>query len=229
MPFEEMTMESRAASLDGCTDPDNCRRCSAPAHARDGLHHAGIPLRSSDTPANVRYKQVAGSGNCMQCAMAFMLGLRIDQVPDFAASGSPQQCWELFESFAESQGYSAVMIPGNRSFEADYLVSGTSPRGTPHMVVMNDGRLVHDPHPSNAGLSDVQCVWLLARRSLAAENAEAKVARPNFGGRPYPEIGELVQDLNNCINEYVGQIPLAAAIGALHIVEHGLLQPEESP
>ena len=94
---------------------------------------------------------------------------------------------------------------------------------------MTGGRLVHDPHPSNAGLSDVQCVWLLARRSLAAENAEAKVARPNFGGRPYPEIGELVQDLNNCINEYVGQIPLAAAIGALRIVEHGLLQPEESP
>ena len=36
------------------------------------------------------------------------------------------------------------------------------------MVVMNDGNLVHDPHPSNAGLSDVQCIWLVTRRALLA-------------------------------------------------------------
>ena len=33
------------------------------------------------------------------------------------------------------------------------------------MVVMNDGKLVHDPHPSNAGLGEVQCVWLLAKKA----------------------------------------------------------------
>jgi len=45
-----------------------------------------------------------------------------------------------------------------------------------------------------------------------------------FGGRPYPQIQELVQDLNDVLAEYAGQIPLAAAIGALRIVEHGLLE-----
>lgn len=45
----------------------------------------------------------------------------------------------------------------------------------------------------------------------------------SFGGRPYPQIAELVDDLNAVLEKYAGQIPLAAAIGALRIVEHGLL------
>ncbi len=31
------------------------------------------------------------------------------------------------------------------------------------MVVMRAGELLHDPHPSNAGLKSVQAVWLIAR------------------------------------------------------------------
>lgn len=52
------------------------------------------------------------------------------------------------------------------------------------------------------------------------------VIAQNFGGRPYPQIAELVEDLNAVLGKYAGQIPLAAAIGALRIVEHGLLQRE---
>lgn len=52
------------------------------------------------------------------------------------------------------------------------------------------------------------------------------VISQNFGGLPYPQIAELVDDLNAVLGKYDGQIPLAAAIGALRIVEHGLLQQE---
>lgn len=52
------------------------------------------------------------------------------------------------------------------------------------------------------------------------------VVSGQFGGRPYPQIAELVDDLNAVLGKYDGQIPLAAAIGALRIVEHGLLQQE---
>lgn len=55
-------------------------------------------------------------------------------------------------------------------------------------------------------------------------NPTDNLVRATFGGRPYPQIEELVQDLNDCLREYAGQIPLAAAIGALRIVEHGLLE-----
>lgn len=129
------------------------------------------------TGAVLTHKQAVGSKNCMQCCVSYMLGLPLESVPDFATDGG----WELFSDFAESQGYAAVMLPGSREFEADYLASGTTARGTSHMVVMNDGKLVHDPHPSNAGLVDVQCVWLLAKRATprtvqADEHAEFETA-----------------------------------------------------
>lgn len=42
-----------------------------------------------------------------------------------------------------------------------YLASGISPRGVHHMVVMKDGKLVHDPHPSKAGIGEVEHLWLI--------------------------------------------------------------------
>jgi len=92
-----------------------------------------------------------------------MLGLPLEKVPHFVHESG----WDDFSTFAYEQGYSAVMLPGNYEFEADYLASGTTARGTSHMVVMNDGNLIHDPHPSSAGLAKVECVWLLARRATA--------------------------------------------------------------
>ena len=118
------------------------------------------------------YKQALGSKNCMQCCVSYMLGLPLESVPEFATAGG----WDRFASFAESQGYAAVMLPGNREFEADYLASGTTARGTSHMVGMNDGKLVHDPHPSNAGLVEVQCVWLLAKKATPQRHHDERAA-----------------------------------------------------
>lgn len=107
------------------------------------------------------YKQELNSTNCMQCCVAYMLGLPLSEVPHFAAFGEE---WEAaLEGFVQSQGYALVMLPSNYEVEADYFASGTTTRGTTHMVVMNDGKLVHDPHPSNAGLDKIQCVWILAK------------------------------------------------------------------
>lgn len=142
---EEHADELMVAHMDGRM------RAEQPAGAQQpGAAYAALP-----------YKQALGSKNCMQCCVSYMLGLPLESVPDFATDGG----WELFSEFAESKGYAAVMLPGNREFEADYLASGTTERGTSHMVVMNDGKLVHDPHPSNAGLVEVQCAWLLAKRA----------------------------------------------------------------
>ena len=127
------------------------------------------------------YKQALGSKNCMQCCVSYMLGLPLESVPDFATDGG----WELFSEFVEAKGYAAVMLPGNREFEADYLASGVTERGTSHMVVMNDGKLVHDPHPSNAGLVDVQCVWLLAKRASPASRRQDEHAAFESSAKAY--------------------------------------------
>ena len=138
------------------TDSDADRKIAALAAVQ-----ATAAQQPGTAYAALTYKQAVGSKNCMQCCVSYMLGLPLESVPDFATDGG----WERFSEFVESKGYAAVMLPGNSEFEADYLASGTTERGTSHMVVMNDGKLVHDPHPSNAGLVEVQCVWLLAKRA----------------------------------------------------------------
>lgn len=40
-----------ADTRDWCTDPDNCRRCKAPAWDQHKHHHAGIPLAARTQPA----------------------------------------------------------------------------------------------------------------------------------------------------------------------------------
>ncbi len=112
------------------------------------------------------YKQADGSKNCMQCAVAYMLGLPVSATPDFEREHGPQRtAWELMEAFFEAHGCTAEMLPPNVEITGDYLASGATVRGTSHMVVMRGGTLLHDPHPSNAGLSDIQVVWLIARRA----------------------------------------------------------------
>lgn len=116
-----------------------------------------------------KYKQAPGSKNCMQCCAAYMLGLPVDSVRDFereSHEGVP--AWDSMEAFFESHGFTAEMFPPTVEILGDYLASGTTDRGTSHMVVMRGGKLLHDPHPSNAGLQSVQAVWLIARKAVGA-------------------------------------------------------------
>ena len=120
-----------------------------------------------------KYKQADGSKNCMQCAAAYMLGLPLADVPDFEQAGF--RAWEEFYKFFTDRGFTAEMLPPTMEFDGDYLASGDTARGTSHMVVMRGGRLLHDPHPSNAGLKSVQTVWMIARKAAPNPGANARV------------------------------------------------------
>lgn len=129
---------------------------------RDALVTALTTHAPVQEPVAFDYKQAIGSKNCMQCSVAYMLGLPVDSVPDFeeqSQRGIPS--YDSMECFIESQGFGLVMLPGTSQPECDYLASGKTKRGTSHMVVMNSGHLVHDPHPSDDGLDAVSCIWLI--------------------------------------------------------------------
>lgn len=110
------------------------------------------------------YRQELDSKNCMQCAVAYLLGLSLEEVPNFAESNDAAVCWDLFTDFISEKGYDSVMMNGNVQPEAYYLASGPTVRNTTHMVVMHDGKLIFDPHPSEAGLTSVVCIYLVAKR-----------------------------------------------------------------
>ena len=107
-------------------------------------------------------------GNCTEAAVASLLGLPLDAVPDFRANSlQPYLFWSAFRRFVRSQGFEPMMLPGDHMPDVLYLASGRSPRGVSHMVVMREGRLIHDPHPSRAGIERVDQVWVLLPKDPA--------------------------------------------------------------
>lgn len=111
-------------------------------------------------------------GNCYAAAIASILELPIDQVPNvevfFHIDNGYWQ--EVMLAFLASKGWDLcsdhrfkVFHDENYGFEDRekwledckdkyYLVSGKSPRGVYHICIYQNGKLVHDPHPTKEGL-----------------------------------------------------------------------------
>jgi hypothetical protein len=100
------------------------------------------------------------SGNCTEAALASILGLRLEDVPSFYGLRTSEY-WQALTDFCTSRGFELYRIDGERIYDGLYLVDGPSERGCGHFVVMRNGKLVHDPHPSRAGLRSIVNTWLL--------------------------------------------------------------------
>ena len=104
------------------------------------------------------------SGNCAQAAVASILGVNLESVPDFKkeAGEDAYSFWTLFEDFLFNQGFWTMRKDGpNYIPEGYYLACGPSSRDCGHMVVMRSGELAHDPHPSKEGIIEVEHIWML--------------------------------------------------------------------
>lgn len=103
-------------------------------------------------------------GNCLQAAVASILELPLEAVPHFVLFGSK---WaDALWTFLGELGYD-VHVKANREFcPRDYcLMSGQSPRGDfLHVVVALGGEMVHNPHPSRAGLAGfTDYIWWMPK------------------------------------------------------------------
>lgn len=100
------------------------------------------------------------TGNCTEAALASLFAIRLDEVPSMQGlTGS--KYWNALEDFVRSRGYSLSMRGSSYHPKGLYLADGPSERGCGHFVVMQNGELAHDPHPSRAGLLHVENVWVL--------------------------------------------------------------------
>lgn len=88
-------------------------------------------------------------GNCLQAAVATLLRLPLEAVPNFLQT---EDWWLSLDRFAARHGY--VMLPGGTSEPIFGLAFGPSPRGIQHAVVHRDGA-VWDPHPDRTMLTSV--------------------------------------------------------------------------
>ena len=110
-------------------------------------------------------------GDCFRACVASILELPISDVPHFAQlteGSSSAAFWNMAYDWLESRGYEYVYRTraGRDSLDkTDYqIMTGPSPRGngTYHAVIGKGGIIVHDPHPSRAGLAGDPKEWYWA-------------------------------------------------------------------
>ena len=99
-------------------------------------------------------------GNCARAAIASLLGLRLEQVPEFPLHDATA-FWDGIELFLNSKGLTLFYMPQNMRPDCYYLASGKSPRGRNHMVVARGSKIVHDPHPDGGGLLSFDRVYMI--------------------------------------------------------------------
>lgn len=125
----------------------------------------------------LKYDQTefGSDGNCVQACIATLLGApKLEDVPNFLWSSESKtsrrssfEFWEAIDDYLTEKGLVRLMMGNNYYPECHYLVSGKTERGSYHMVVMFENKLVHDPHPSRAGLIQRDITHLIIPINLA--------------------------------------------------------------
>lgn len=107
-------------------------------------------------------------GDCQRAVIASLLDLPISEVPHFLAESDRTAVgfYSLIDDFLEAHGYEMAWHATptyhlRKGQDIYHQISGPSPRGngTWHAVVGLNGEIVHDPHPSKAGLAGDSSEW----------------------------------------------------------------------
>ena len=105
-----------------------------------------------------------GEGNCWAAAVATLTGLPLALLTTELGHGEgldePEHWYDRAQRVLRAHGWELAYDTSEAP--AGYAIySGVSPRGLRHSTVGCDGRIVHDPHPSRAGLSSVDGYFTL--------------------------------------------------------------------
>lgn len=95
----------------------------------------------------------APAGNCLSACIASILEIPIESIPTFATSLRSTQLHQVRE-WLDTLGYRLIFLPSgfNMNFPGYYIAGGPSKRGVSHAIVMHGPNVIHDPHPSRAGI-----------------------------------------------------------------------------
>lgn len=120
-------------------------------------------------------------GNCFAACVASLLELPLDEVPNFCAIAS--NWFAEFNLWLRERGLYALALDLSNEWRPEglHILSGPSPRGAGgedelHSVVANGRDVVHDPHPSRAGLTGFKDVILLVPSDPARHSADVRRA-----------------------------------------------------
>lgn len=93
-------------------------------------------------------------GNCYPTAIACFMDLdspedafQVQELYDTDVNWDKE-----FKEWINTKGWKLGFLEGHLNTDEYYLVSGETIRGTYHICIYLNGKLYHDPHPSQSGL-----------------------------------------------------------------------------
>ena len=126
------------------------------------------------------FSSVDGShqGNCMSACLANLLDITLANIPNFAAM--PEETWFAdFNLLLENNGYRYEgcfyfsetqtwkdLLASSDGISGAFMVAGDSPRAyvtAGHAVLYKNNEMLHDPHPSRAGVLNLEYAFMIER------------------------------------------------------------------
>lgn len=108
------------------------------------------------------------NGNCLAAALASIFELDLCDVPPFEDMPDPEWYAALL-AWLNSMHFQLLGWKEEIHFEGYYIVNGRTLRDTDHSVVYKNGRMIHDPHTSRKGLTQITSTWAFLPHNPAAE------------------------------------------------------------
>jgi hypothetical protein len=105
-------------------------------------------------------------GNCLSACIASLLELPIDYVPYFGPPdrvGTGEEWMANIARWLVPRGFYLIVLEymPDAPVPGLHIQGGMSERGLKHAVIAEGSRIVHDPHPSRAGLTRPEDVQIL--------------------------------------------------------------------
>lgn len=100
----------------------------------------------------------APGGNCFSACIASILDMPVDKVPYFMSDDPLGREWiAKLANWLRPRGLYPMILTSQANVPGIHVVHGDSPRGVGgHAVVGMGDMIVHDPHPSRAGIRNVR-------------------------------------------------------------------------
>ena len=113
------------------------------------------------TPVDqTRFSENGDRGDCQSACIASLLNMDMKDVPYFYEKNDTVYFFRAMNRFLALHGLVHLETSPVNFHQAHFkeaascyhMIYGESPRGVRHAVVALNGEIVHDPHPSRAGL-----------------------------------------------------------------------------
>jgi len=151
-------------------------------------------IRAQTLDVRRKVHQNDGDGLCFSACIASLMGLRLEDVPCFwdddRGDSRRADMSDSAKAWLKSQGYVYWELRWDGELGCQHepcpcILSGRSPRGIMHAVVgeffiIDDGdmkghhgvQMIHDPHPSKAGIKEVEWIGFLLPTRITPSPAE---------------------------------------------------------